>query len=566
MTVTETGTRLLLNGESRRYLHLAVPSSPTWFVEWIEGIGDTENGLLPAFYDFEGYDRFICARDESGELWQYPAEYWKCDSLLCAAPIAAFEAAADEKTLAVKNNSLNAGAWLWEFGDGQTSTQKNPAHTYSDPGCYTVCLTAYSGCLQNGSKLCWPVPVCVDPAWKQLSQVPTNAQSVVDIDFVHPDTGWALSTRSIWKTTDGGLHWTEQIFPQAPAPTVRILIALNMLDAQKGIIACGHYSGNGGEKAILVTDDGGQSWQERADGSYFLRDALLTPDGQGFACGQFRDLIYSGDGGANWVTRDLPGVTDLTWFQYLGNDTLYAFGYQGLPPQHTPVFLKSFDSGLNWEIIPLPGYPAQTDAHFLNTRTGWAVGDKGFLIQTTDGGQSWQPHPFDEPLGVRSVDFADGQTGWAVGAKGLVLHTSNGGAGWQRENCGYLGNMSGLSVVDSHTAFGSASLSDLLVYHPGTAPDCSTGLWEAPTHAALVPLILTPNPAGMKIKLDMPEGKPFLNGDRILIFNTLGQLCIAFETVSETAAIDVSTLPGGCYALLALRANLPLARGRFVKR
>ncbi|MEO0338819.1 MAG: PKD domain-containing protein, partial [Bacteroidota bacterium] len=33
-------------------------------------------------------------------------------------------------------------AWLWDFGDGNTSTQQNPAHTYAAEGQYTVCLTA----------------------------------------------------------------------------------------------------------------------------------------------------------------------------------------------------------------------------------------------------------------------------------------------------------------------------------------------------------------------------------------------------------------------------------------
>jgi gliding motility-associated-like protein len=33
------------------------------------------------------------------------------------------------------------GDWLWEFGDGQTSTEPNPAHTYNASGDYTVKLT-----------------------------------------------------------------------------------------------------------------------------------------------------------------------------------------------------------------------------------------------------------------------------------------------------------------------------------------------------------------------------------------------------------------------------------------
>jgi PKD repeat protein len=33
-------------------------------------------------------------------------------------------------------------SWMWNFGDGQTSTEQNPAHTYAKEGTYTVSLTA----------------------------------------------------------------------------------------------------------------------------------------------------------------------------------------------------------------------------------------------------------------------------------------------------------------------------------------------------------------------------------------------------------------------------------------
>ena len=36
----------------------------------------------------------------------------------------------------------NATSWLWDFGDGNTSTAQNPTHTYGNEGSYTVVLTA----------------------------------------------------------------------------------------------------------------------------------------------------------------------------------------------------------------------------------------------------------------------------------------------------------------------------------------------------------------------------------------------------------------------------------------
>lgn len=44
------------------------------------------------------------------------------------------------------NTSTGSGlTYLWNFGDGTTSTLQYPTHTYSPPGSYVVCLTVSSG-------------------------------------------------------------------------------------------------------------------------------------------------------------------------------------------------------------------------------------------------------------------------------------------------------------------------------------------------------------------------------------------------------------------------------------
>ncbi len=42
------------------------------------------------------------------------------------------------------NKSKNADTYLWDFGDGTTSTEANPVHTYIDGGTYMLKLTAYN--------------------------------------------------------------------------------------------------------------------------------------------------------------------------------------------------------------------------------------------------------------------------------------------------------------------------------------------------------------------------------------------------------------------------------------
>lgn len=53
-------------------------------------------------------------------------------------------------TSVTKTVGSTAVAWLWDFGDGATSTLENPTHTYADTGTYNVTLTvadaeAYTG-------------------------------------------------------------------------------------------------------------------------------------------------------------------------------------------------------------------------------------------------------------------------------------------------------------------------------------------------------------------------------------------------------------------------------------
>lgn len=68
---------------------------------------------------------------------------------ITAVPVAAFDASpvipgtgAVPLTVSFTNLSTNADSYLWDFGDGTTSTLKNPQHLYTTKGSFTVKLTA----------------------------------------------------------------------------------------------------------------------------------------------------------------------------------------------------------------------------------------------------------------------------------------------------------------------------------------------------------------------------------------------------------------------------------------
>lgn len=59
-------------------------------------------------------------------------------------PIASFQVEDTDDFLTKKfsNFSQNASTYAWNFGDGNTSTDENPSHTYASAGTYSVVLTA----------------------------------------------------------------------------------------------------------------------------------------------------------------------------------------------------------------------------------------------------------------------------------------------------------------------------------------------------------------------------------------------------------------------------------------
>ncbi|MCP9236976.1 PKD domain-containing protein [Lewinella sp. JB7] len=59
-----------------------------------------------------------------------------------AADFAATPSESAYREISFSNRSVSATDFVWDFGDGNTSTEANPTHTYAADGDYTVSLTA----------------------------------------------------------------------------------------------------------------------------------------------------------------------------------------------------------------------------------------------------------------------------------------------------------------------------------------------------------------------------------------------------------------------------------------
>ncbi|MEI6122442.1 MAG: DUF4886 domain-containing protein [Bacteroidota bacterium] len=68
---------------------------------------------------------------------------WKIDTLTAHA---AFATNINLNTITIANNSVNADAYYWDFGDGQNAWGNITSHSYDAVGSYYVLLVAFRGC------------------------------------------------------------------------------------------------------------------------------------------------------------------------------------------------------------------------------------------------------------------------------------------------------------------------------------------------------------------------------------------------------------------------------------
>ncbi|MGN7820360.1 PKD domain-containing protein [Chitinophaga sp. 22536] len=115
-------------------------------VTWVLPDGTTSTGTNASFFAATAGDYKVkmsaiigtCAQDieQTVRINERPTiDPTGTPTRSCAAPL----------TTSFKAQSQNATSWLWDFGDGTTSTEENPTHTYTRQGSYSVTLQASSG-------------------------------------------------------------------------------------------------------------------------------------------------------------------------------------------------------------------------------------------------------------------------------------------------------------------------------------------------------------------------------------------------------------------------------------
>jgi photosystem II stability/assembly factor-like uncharacterized protein len=141
------------------------------------------------------------------------------------------------------------------------------------------------------------------------------------------------------------------------------------------------------------------------------------------------------------------GDTPLTWrtvlaIGLLGGATLFRLGAIHAQDEGAkiPVAKSAATSSHRLAINNNFRHDASlTDAFFIDSTSGWAVGDRGVIWHTADGGATWQQQSSGVTCSLSSVFFMNDQRGWAVGGEcrpfskstqGVVLRTENAGRTW----------------------------------------------------------------------------------------------------------------------------------------
>ena len=99
--------------------------------------------------------------------------------------------------------STNAVSWLWDFGDGNTSTAQNPTHTYNSIGSFDVSLTAMSpdSCFTTLTKSNY---ILVEPPVADFYGVPANGCAPLNVHFKDQSVSGSGIVSWNWNFGNGG--------------------------------------------------------------------------------------------------------------------------------------------------------------------------------------------------------------------------------------------------------------------------------------------------------------------------------------------------------------------------
>jgi PKD repeat protein len=96
--------------------------------------------LLHLYASGNGVEDYVLMKTDTVDIFPTPKVNFECN--------------VNNSSLTTKNTTENADNWQWDFGDGVTSTEKEPGYQYTKAGEYDITLRAVSkhGCIAEDTK------------------------------------------------------------------------------------------------------------------------------------------------------------------------------------------------------------------------------------------------------------------------------------------------------------------------------------------------------------------------------------------------------------------------------
>ncbi|MBS3741218.1 MAG: carboxypeptidase regulatory-like domain-containing protein, partial [Candidatus Cloacimonetes bacterium] len=168
------------------------------------------NNLLPGFYDvsaaLNGYPTGH-VQDVEVQLLQITPNI--DFTLISGPPDVDFTAVPDSGCAPIEvqftdESTAQPTSWLWQFGDGTTSTEQNPTHLYSEPSTYTVSLTATNS-TGSSTLIRDDLIKAGEPPTADFGASPTAGTAPLGVSFINQSVQVSgFPTTWQWDFGDGG--------------------------------------------------------------------------------------------------------------------------------------------------------------------------------------------------------------------------------------------------------------------------------------------------------------------------------------------------------------------------
>lgn len=174
-----------------------------------------------------------------------------------------------------------------------------------------------------------------------------------DLFFTNENTGYAITTGKVLKTTNGGKNWIPTVLPENVH-----LKKIQFTDDRTGYI----IGGDNGVAYLFKTTNAGTNWRAiPLPSTEEPSDMFFISNQTGFITGR-RLFIKTNNGGENLVGLSAPGVEDY-------HSVAFRNKKDGVVTADHGIFLRTSDYGTRWETVKQPVADNMYDIHFTNTGT-----------------------------------------------------------------------------------------------------------------------------------------------------------------------------------------------------